>query len=155
MDTLQKLSIPVLRILIGWHLLYEGIVKLLNPGWSAAGFLSESQGVLAGFSEWIVSNNSILMVVNFLNIWGLIIIGLGLVLGLFTRLAAALGTLLLLLYYFTNPPLIGSLSSVLTEGNYLLVNKTLIEGAALFVVAVFTPLDGFRLDCLFKYLKRK
>ena len=33
----QLTVLVVLRILIGWHLLYEGIAKLLNPNWSSAG----------------------------------------------------------------------------------------------------------------------
>ena len=155
MIALQKLSIPVLRILIGWHFLYEGIAKLLNPNWSAAGFLSESQWLLSGFSEWIIANESILNIVNFLNVWGLILIGFGLILGIFTRLAAISGTVLLLLYYFTNPPLIGMYYAVPSEGNYLIINKTLIEAAALLVVAAFTEFDRFRIDCLLKSFKRK
>jgi len=155
MTALQKLSIPLLRILIGWHLLFEGVVKLLNPDWSAAGFLSESQWVFSGFSEWIVSSESALNIVNFLNVWGLILIGLGLMLGIFTRAAALSGVVLLILYFFTNPPLIGLTYSVPTEGNYLVVNKTLIEAAALLVVAAFAGFDTFRLDCLLKSLKRK
>ena len=31
----------VLRIMIGWHFLYEGIVKLLDPRWSSAAYLSQ------------------------------------------------------------------------------------------------------------------
>ena len=36
----QMIAVVVLRILIGWHFLYEGLSKLMNPGWSAAGYLS-------------------------------------------------------------------------------------------------------------------
>jgi len=35
-----------LRFLIGWHLLYEGIFKLINPEWSSMAFLAESQWIL-------------------------------------------------------------------------------------------------------------
>jgi uncharacterized membrane protein YphA (DoxX/SURF4 family) len=34
--------LTILRILVGWHFLYEGIVKLFNPSWSASAFLLES-----------------------------------------------------------------------------------------------------------------
>jgi len=78
MTAAQKLSLPVLRILTGWQLLYQGVAKLLQPGWSAAGFLNESKWVLSGFSQWILSSDTILSVVTFLNIWGLILIGLSL-----------------------------------------------------------------------------
>ena len=39
----------VLRVLIGWHFLYEGLVKLMNPYWSSAGYLVESKGFLSDF----------------------------------------------------------------------------------------------------------
>lgn len=139
---LQKIVLLILRILIGWHLLYEGIYKLLIPNWSSAGFLNESQWILSGFSSWIVSNTGILHVVDFLNTWGLIAIGLGLIVGLFTRVAAISGAILLMLYYLNNPPLIGLEYSIPAEGNYLVVSKTLIEAISLLVLAIF-PVGKF------------
>ena len=67
----------------------------------------------------------------------MIAIGVGLILGLFTRAAAISGAILLFVYYLNNPPLIGLEYSVPTEGSYLIVNKTLIEGCALLALAVF------------------
>jgi len=131
-----------LRILIGWHILYEGFSKLLIPNWSSIGFLNESQWILTDFSKWIVSNPGVLNAVDFLNTWGLIAIGAGLMLGLFTRAAAVSGAILLFVYYLNNPPLIGLEYSVPTEGNYLIVSKTLIESVALVALAVF-PTGSF------------
>ena len=51
--------------------------------------------------------SGVLNAVDFLNTWGLIAIGLGLILGLFTRAAAISGAILLFVYYLNNPPLIG------------------------------------------------
>ena len=146
---LQKFVLLILRILIGWHLLYEGISKLLIPNWSSAGFLSESQWILSGFSNWIISNSTILHVVDFLNTWGLIAIGLGLIVGLFTRVAAVSGAILLMLYYLNNPPLIGMEYSIPTEGNYLVVSKTLIEAVPLLVLAIFPVGKFYGLDSIF------
>jgi thiosulfate dehydrogenase (quinone) large subunit len=134
---IQKFVLVALRILIGWHLLYEGIAKLLIPNWSSAGFLSESKWILKGFSGWIVHHASVLSVVDFLNTWGLIAIGLGLILGLFTRAAAICGSVLLFIYYFNNPPLIGLEYILPSEGSYLIVSKTLIEAVTLIAIAVF------------------
>jgi thiosulfate dehydrogenase [quinone] large subunit len=133
----QKSILAGLRILIGWHILYEGFSKLLIPNWSSASFLVESKWILKGFAEWIISNPAVLNTVDFLNIWGLIAIGLGLMLGLFTRVAAISGAILLFIYYLTNPPLIGLEYSLPAEGNYLIVSKTLIEVAALVLLAIF------------------
>jgi thiosulfate dehydrogenase [quinone] large subunit len=133
----QRFMLVALRILIGWHILYEGFAKLLIPNWTSASFLGESKWILSGFSQWIMSNPGVLHTVDFLNTWGLIAIGLGLILGLFTRAASITGAILLFVYYLNNPPLIGLEYSVPSEGAYLVVSKTLIEAAALVVLAVF------------------
>mgnify|MGYP001822594777 FL=1 len=144
--TFQLTALVLLRILIGWHILYEGISKLLMPNWTSALFLRDSQWILSGFADWIVSNDGLLSAVDFLNTWGLIAIGAGLILGLFTRLAAYAGMALLFMYYLNNIPLIGIEYSMPAEGNYLIVSKTLIEAAALLVLAIFPTGSAFGLD---------
>ncbi|HUX95641.1 MAG TPA: DoxX family membrane protein [Bacteroidales bacterium] len=151
----ERFVIVTLRLLIGWHILYEGFAKLLIPNWSSINFLQESQWILKGFSGWIISNPGVLGVVDFLNTWGLILIGLGLMLGLFTRVAAISGAALLLVYYLNNPPLISLEYSVPAEGSYLIISKTLIESMALIVLAVFPSGYFAGLDIIAdKYLKR-
>lgn len=152
---LQLVALVVLRFLVGWHLLFEGVSKLFDPNWSSVGFLSESQWILAGFADWITSNASILLAVDFLNTWGLILIGIGLILGLFGRVAAMAGCFLLFLYYLNTPPLSGLYYSVPQEGNNLIVNKTLIEAIALFVLAVFPTSHQVGLDFFMEKIKRK
>jgi thiosulfate dehydrogenase [quinone] large subunit len=138
-----------LRFMIGWHLLYEGLFKYLKPEWSSYGFLEGSQWVLSGVANWISSNPGVLAVVDQLNTWGLICIGLGLILGLFTRAAASAGAILFGLYYLFNPPLIGLSTTVPMEGNYLIVNKNLIEAVALLLIAVSPAARLYGLDSLF------
>lgn len=145
---LQQITLFVLRILIGWHILYEGISKLITPNWSSLSFLKESKWILSGFSNWIISNENVLNAVDFLNTWGLIAIGAGLILGLLTRIASIAGAILLLVYYLNNPPLIGLEYSVPMEGSYLIVSKTLIEAVALVVLAVFPSGHFLGLDML-------
>jgi thiosulfate dehydrogenase [quinone] large subunit len=136
-STIQLTALVILRMLIGWHLLYEGISKLINPYWSSAGYLMESKWLFSGWFQSIVANPTALKIVDFLNEWGLIAIGLGLIAGVLTHVATIAGIVLLLLYYFANPPFVGMTYSMPTEGSYLIVNKTLIEAAALFVLALF------------------
>ncbi len=133
----QTWLLVILRMLIGWHLLYEGVVKLWNPGWSAGGYLMDSQGPFANLFYKMAANPSVLGVVDLLNVWGLILVGLGLLFGLFTRLACVGGILLLGLYFLSHPALIGVQYAMPTEGSYLFVNKNLIEMAALCVLLVF------------------
>lgn len=136
--------IAVVRIGIGWHFLYEGLVKLLYAGWSSAGYLKSSTGPLAGLFQWMGATPAVVGVVDFLNIWGLVLVGLGLMLGLLAQKAAYGGIALLALYYLAYPPLFGPVSNG-SDGHYLLVNRNLIEMLALGVIAVF-PGTSFGLD---------
>jgi thiosulfate dehydrogenase [quinone] large subunit len=151
----QTTLLVALRMLIGWHFLYEGIHKLLHPEWSSLGYLAEAQGILSGFAHWIISNDGVLNTVDFLNTWGLTAIGLGLILGLFTKIASFAGAALLILYYLMNPPFIGMAPSGPMEGNYLLVNKNLIEAVTLLLLTVFPAVQRYGLDSLRKKYKTK
>ncbi|HDQ46338.1 MAG TPA: DoxX family membrane protein [bacterium] len=135
-SSLQMTALVILRALIGWHFLYEGVAKLTRGNWSAAGFLLESKWIFAPVFKWMAQNESILRVVDAMNIWGLILIGLALILGCLTRTAASAGMLLLTLYYLSTPPLVGLYYAIPSEGHYLIVNKNLVEIGALFVIAV-------------------
>jgi thiosulfate dehydrogenase [quinone] large subunit len=101
------------------------------------GYLLESRGLFSTFFLSLAANPTAVRVVDFLNIWGLILIGLGLIVGLFTRISSILGMILLLLYYISQPPFIGLESALPTEGSYLIINKTLIELVALLVLFAF------------------
>jgi thiosulfate dehydrogenase [quinone] large subunit len=133
----QASLLVVMRILIGWHFLYEGVVKLFNPNWSSIGYLMDSKGIFSGFFISLAENHNAMPIIDFLNIWGLIAIGLGLILGCFTRVATISGIVLLFFYYLSHPPIIGADYVLPNEGSYLYVNKTLIEIAALSVLLVF------------------
>ena len=133
----QVAGLVILRVLVGWHFLYEGIAKLMKPDWTAAGYLLQSKWLLSGLFHTMAANEAVMDVVNFLNIWGLIFIGLGLIVGAFTRIASLAGMALILLYYICNPPLIGLYYTIPSEGNYLIVNKNIVEMAALFVLFLF------------------
>lgn len=126
----------ITRMVIGWHFLYEGIVKLINPEWTSASYLLSSRWLLSDMFHNMATNEGILNVVDFLNIWGLILIGLALFIGIFVRLAAFSGIALLLLYYIANPPFIET-PGVPLEGSYMIVNKNVIEMFALLIVASF------------------
>jgi thiosulfate dehydrogenase [quinone] large subunit len=132
----QVWAIVLLRVLIGWHFLYEGIAKLSLPSWSAAGFLTQARGPFASFFHGLAGNPGALANVNLMTMWGLVAIGLGLIVGCLTRTAAVSGILLILLIYFCNPPFVGYFYSIPTEGSYIVVNKNLVEAAGLLVIAL-------------------
>jgi len=133
----QTFTLIFLRMLIGWHFLYEGLAKLLNPNWTSAGYLAESKWLFSGWFTAIVDNSVLLKVVDFLNIWGQIVIGVALITGLLTSWACVAGIFLLLIYYVCNPPFVGYTYTVPSEGSYLIVNKILIEMAALGILFAF------------------
>ena len=142
----QLNALVLLRVLVGWHFLYEGFVKLLNPNWSGIGYLMDSKGFMAGFYQSIASNPDVLSITDFLNIWGLIAIGLGLILGCFSRVAAISGIVLLAFYYLSHPPFIGLKYAMPTEGSYLVVDKILLELFTLVVLYLFPSSKQIGLD---------
>ncbi len=131
--------LTILRILVGWHFMYEGISKLLINGWSAKMYLLGSKWLFSGFFHWMASSPDIMRIVDFLNIWGLILIGFSLFVGLFVRWSALFGAILLLFYFISYPALPGYTFNTISEGSYLFVTKTFIE---LFLLIVYTALPS-------------
>lgn len=160
---LQQLALILLRTVIGWHFLYEAYYKIWSPAWSpagtplprwsAAGYLKGASGPLAalfqrmvdaGWTPWIDRSVKI----------GLLLIGLSLILGLFTRIGALGALVFLSLFYLLYLPLTG-VPQPGSEGTYLVVNKTLIEAAAVFVLLVFDTGAIAGLDLLLRRRKSR
>ena len=133
----QLYGLVVLRVLIGWHILYEGVSKLINPYWSSAAYLLDSKWIFSGLAKTIVSNPTLLTISDYVNMWGLTLVGLCLLLGVFSRQAALSGMVFIFLYYLFAPPFLGLEYSRPGEGSYIIVNKNLIEACALFVLYHF------------------
>ena len=140
----QQTALIVLRTLVGWHFLYEGYTKLIQPAWSragapgtawsSAGYLKAATGPLAdvfhslGNASWIGTLDVAVAAL-------LVAVGLSLMLGLFTQ-AGCIGALgLLAMFYLSAIPM--GLPEARAEGTYLIVNKNLIEAAAVLVVWSF------------------
>ncbi len=141
----QQIALIVLRTVIGWHFLYEAYYKITTPAWSpagtplarwsSAGYLKGASGPLArlfqrlidaGWTPWIDRTVKI----------GLLLIGLSLILGLFTKTGLWGALFFLSLFYLLYIPTMG-VPQPNNEGTYLLVNKTLIEAAAVCVLLAF------------------
>jgi thiosulfate dehydrogenase (quinone) large subunit len=127
-------ALTVLRVIVGWHFLYEGIAKLTSPTWSAVGYMKASRGPFANLFKWMAGQPHLLDNANLITMYGLTIVGVLLILGLFTRLASLAGIGFILLFYLCNPPFVGYFYSIPTEGSYLIVNKNLVELSALVVI---------------------
>jgi thiosulfate dehydrogenase [quinone] large subunit len=118
---IHKLGVAVLRIGVGIIFLWAGLEKFLGSGpqgWSAAGFLSHATDGTLGWpfvtgtpaegtifnpthAFWVSlsQNAAVMQLVNFLVVAGEIGIGIALILGLFTRFAASMGVLMMLLFF--------------------------------------------------------
>jgi thiosulfate dehydrogenase [quinone] large subunit len=77
----------------------------------------------------------------------LLLTGLSMMLGLFTRTGTLTAFVLLLLFYVLYIPTTG-VKVVGTEGNYLFVNKNLVEAAAVLVLLAFNTGRMAGLDLL-------
>jgi uncharacterized membrane protein YphA (DoxX/SURF4 family) len=141
-----KLLITALRMAIGWHFLYEGVSKLILKDWSSYSYLINATGPLSGLYHWLAATQGILKIVDILNIYGLILIGLALFIGLFSNYAAIAGTFLLVLYYFAYPPFGNSLFYI-GEGHLFIVDNIFIEGMAL-MFFVFLKEKGYGIGSL-------
>lgn len=119
-DRLHQWAIAGLRIVVGVIFLWAGLEKILAPEpFEAAGFLQFATGgslgwpfvtgevaegtifnPTQGFWAGLATNDGAMAFVNFLVPYGQLGIGIGLILGLLTRFSAAMGTLMMLLFFF-------------------------------------------------------
>ena len=155
----QSVALIVLRTLIGWHFLYEAYFKIMSPAWSrgggpltpwtSAGYLQGASGPLGGIFHRLVNAGWTVWLDRSVKVV-LLVIGLSLILGLFTRVGLWLALAMLALFYLLYVPTLG-IPQPNNEGTYLIVNKTLIEAAA---VAVLLMFDTGRIAGLDLFLKR-
>lgn len=85
------------RISLGVIFLYAGITKILDPNWSAAGYLNNAKTFPALY-HWFASAGNIGWI-NLVNEWGLTLVGAALILGVLVRWASLGGMLFMVLYY--------------------------------------------------------
>jgi thiosulfate dehydrogenase [quinone] large subunit len=125
----QILILFFLRISLGWLFFYSGLTKVLDPTWSAAGFISTAKTFPAFYALFL--QPSILPIVNVLNAWGQLLLGISLIIGVGMNLSTLLGCVLMLLYYFVtlNFPFVGE--------HGFLVDDHIIYIAALLVLRYF------------------
>jgi thiosulfate dehydrogenase [quinone] large subunit len=141
----QRVALILTRTLVGWHFLYEGYYKLMLPGWAstgeplaawtAAGYLKAATGPFAPFLQAMAGSRA-LPIVDIAVPVGLALVGLSLMLGLFTQLGCVGAALFLALFYVSSIPLSG-MPQPGAEGTYLIVNKNLIELGIVLVLLAF------------------
>ncbi len=151
---MQLFFLVALRVSIGWHLMYEGLVKIFQPSWSAYGYLMDSKGWFSGIFQSLAANADALAVADFLNMWGLTLVGLGMIVGLFSRVAKIGAIIMLMFYFLAHPPLMNADYLFPGEGSYLWMNKNLIEMLAVALLFVFPTSHIIGIDRLIKNFRK-
>ncbi|MDL5362037.1 DoxX family protein [Halalkalicoccus sp. NIPERK01] len=103
--SLSAWFVLALRLVIGFAFLYSGVEKVLGD-FAAEGYLVGVAGVngnpLEGLFLWMGQTPWFVEFVNIAVPWGEVAIGLGIIVGFLTRLAAFFGALMMLMFYFGN-----------------------------------------------------
>ena len=129
MRFLERTSLFLLRIVMGWMFFYAGITKVLDSSWTSAGYIKGAKVLPEVYSFFLQPN--ILPFVDFANKWGLTLLGVSLILGIFIKFSAPLGILLMALYYipimnFPHP-----------NAHSYIVDEHIIYAGVLFVLMIF------------------
>jgi thiosulfate dehydrogenase [quinone] large subunit len=158
-DRRAQVAVAVGRIVIGIIFLWAGLGKLLGSGaegFSAGGFLEFATGGTLGwpfvaegtegpfnptqdFWVGVATNEGMMTIVNFLVVFGQIAIGISLILGIFTRFAATMGTLMMLFFFFAA-----------WEFEHGIVNQHLTYAVVTFGLAVVGAGNYFGLDAMIR-----
>ena len=147
----QQIALVLLRFSIGWHLFCQGFGKIHAVAWTSKLYLAASSGPFSGFFQTVAEEPTLVKFSDGLVIWGLMSLGVLLMIGLWTQTAALLGFLMLFLFYIAIPPLgQGGFMVATVEGTELYVNKTLIEAFSLLVVLSFPTGRILGLDIWFQ-----
>ena len=125
---IDKIYIFFLRVCLGILFFYAGITKVMGPHWSAAGYLKGAK-TFSEFYNFLLQPNA-LPIINFINEWGLTLLGVSLLLGVFVRLSSYLGALLMLLYYIPvlTFPYVGT-HSFLVDEHIIYIFSLLLVGS--------------------------
>ena len=134
----------VLRLLLGWYMLVDGLKILASPTMhqNIVGFLMSAKTFPAFYAWFALPANS--WWVDPLNSWGIVLIGLALLTGVGVRFASWAGVLMMMLYYFPHYAF-----PIVTYG--YIVEEHFIYAGVFALVAVWPAAQSFGLA---KYLRR-
>ncbi len=133
MTKTQKVSLLLLRLALGLLFFYAGITKVTDPSWTAAGFLAGAKSFTGFFA--LLAGPSLIGITNFLNAWGLTLLGLSLILGVLIHISAPLGMVLMALYY------LAQIDFPYPDAHSYLVDEHIVYILALFILLKFRAGD--------------
>lgn len=123
-----------LRFIMGWVLFQGGIVKVLDPEWTAAGFLKfavpEGNPFTSQFAAMAGSP-----AIDFLVMWGLTLTGLGLMIGAFVRWNAFWAAFMMIMFWAAS--LTGGIMQGLPLEHGWVMDDHLVYALLLFALGAF------------------
>lgn len=134
----QRVSLTVLRLSLGVMFFYAGITKVIDPTWSAAGYLKGAK-TFSFLFQWML-DPSIISIINFVNEWGLTLLGISLIVGCLVRYSSYAGIALMSLYY------LAILDFPYPNAHALIVDEHIIYIAALLALIAFNVGNTWGLD---------
>jgi thiosulfate dehydrogenase [quinone] large subunit len=126
-------SLLAMRVSIGWIMFQGGLTKLLDPSWTAAGYLNNVPGGNPFVGSWSMMAG--MPMVDMLVTWGLVLTGLGLILGAFFRWSAFWASVMNLLFWASS--LEGGLMQGLPVAHGWVIDSHIVYVMLLFGLAAF------------------
>ncbi|MFC7044413.1 DoxX family protein [Halobacteriaceae archaeon GCM10025711] len=133
-ETWVGYALVLMRVVMGWVLFQGGITKVLDPDWTAAGFLANAIPAGNPFTGFFASMAGNPMI-DLLNMWGLTLTGLALIVGAFVRWSAFWGAIMMLFYWLAS--LTGGLAQGLPVAHGWVVDDHIVYAVLLFGLGAF------------------
>lgn len=120
---------------------FAGFEKVLDPSWTAKGFLLSAKTFPAFYAWFALPTNA--WWVDPLNAWGITLIGIALLVGVAVRPAAWVGAALMILYYFPQ-------NVFPTVPHGYIVEEHIIYAATLILIALLPASREFGLGTILR-----
>ena len=122
-------AIAVARIALGWIFFQSGVQKILDPEWTAAGFLQFAIPEGNPFASLWAGMAGNALVDNLVQ-WGMLLVGASLILGFFVRWAALWGAVMMVLFWMAS--LTGGLGQFFPLEHGWVIDDHLVYAALLY-----------------------
>ena len=149
-ETWVAYAVVAMRVVMGWVLFQGGITKVLNPDWTAAGYLQnaipEGNPFIGLWSSFAGSP-----AIDFLVAWGLTLTGLGLIIGALVRWNAFWGAFMMIMFWMA--ALSGGIAEGLPLEHGWVIDDHLVYAALLFGLGAFGAGRILGLDAIIEKTK--
>lgn len=127
-SSIERGLIVFFRLAMGWTFLYAASHQVFAEGWSIAGFLNRTKTFHDLFAYF--TTPTLEPIVSFLVSYGHLLIGISLILGLFVRVSASFGILLMILYWMAHM----DFPYIETRNNFLLDFHIVYAGVLAYLI---------------------